>query len=170
MPKAISNSSPLIHLAGIGRLDLLREWYQQVLIPPAVWREVVEEGQGRPGAREVDEAAKQAWVRVVATKDDALVRLLRRDLDDGEAEAIALALEQVCDVILLDESEARMVAGTFSLQKTGTVGLLIRAKQEGKIASLKVELDRLRDNVGFWLHDDLYRQVLSAVDEGSLGQ
>ncbi len=165
MARAISNSSPLIHLAGIDRLNLLREWYSEVLIPPAVWREVVEEGEGRSGAREVGEAASQAWIRVVATTDDALVRLLRRDLDDGKAEAIALAVEQPCDVLLLDECEARTVAGTFSLRKTGTIGLLMRAKQEGRITSLKVEMDRLRNEAGFWIDEGLYRRALAAVGE-----
>ena len=147
------------------RFKLLHDFYDTVLIPPAVWREVVEEAEGRPGAREVDEAVRQGWFEVVPVNDDALVRLLRRDLDDGEAEAIALAIEQPCDVILLDESEARNVAATFSLRKTGIIGLLLRAKQEGRITSLKAELDRVRDDAGFWIHDDLYRYALTRVGE-----
>lgn len=167
MQKAISNSSPLIHLAAIDRLSLLHGFFDEVVIPPAVWREVVEEGRGRPGASEVREAVEQAWIKVVVPTDDALVRLLRRDLDDGEAEAIALAVEQVPVVILLDESEARTVASTFSLRKTGSVGLLIRAKHAGRIVSLKRELDRLRDKAGFWIHDELYRRALVSVNEAT---
>ena len=72
MPKAVSNSSPLIHLAAMERLKLLPTFYDDVLIPPAVWREVVEEGKGRPGACEVDDAAKQGWLRIVAPTDGAL--------------------------------------------------------------------------------------------------
>ena len=165
MPRAVSNSSPLIHLAAIERLNLLREFYEDVLIPPAVWREVVEEGEGRSGAREVSEAVNQGWLRIVTPADDKLVRLLQRDLDYGEAQAIALAVEETPDVIVLDESEARNLADTFSLRKTGVIGLLMRAKHEGRIASLKSELDRLRDEAGFWIHDDLYRQTLAAVGE-----
>ncbi|MCK4394629.1 hypothetical protein KAX17_17135 [Candidatus Bipolaricaulota bacterium] len=66
MPKAVSDSSTLIHLAGIGRLKLLRQFYKKILIPPAVWKEVVEEGQSRPGAREVEEGHRSGWIAVSA--------------------------------------------------------------------------------------------------------
>jgi len=58
MQEAISDSSTLIHLAGIERLELLKESYEKILITPEVWKEVVEEGKERPGAREVKEAHK----------------------------------------------------------------------------------------------------------------
>jgi len=74
MPKAVSDSSPLIHLAGIGRLKLVRQFYKKVLIPSAVWKEVVEEGQSRP-------------------VNESVIRLLELELHAGEAEAIALAIE-----------------------------------------------------------------------------
>jgi len=90
---------------------------------------------------------------------------LLRDLHQGEAEAVALAIEQSPGVLLLDESEARRIAGTYALNKTGVVGLLIRAKCEGQIKSLKAELDRLRRDAGFWIADDLYCRALFAVAE-----
>src|SRR5256885_1241316 len=83
MPRAVSNSSTLIHLALIGQLQLLREFYTQVLVPPAVWKEVVEEGKGRAGAREVEEAAQLGWIKVIAPVNERLLRLLKRDLDEG---------------------------------------------------------------------------------------
>ena len=70
-------------------------------------------------------AAGEGWPRVVTLRDEKPLRLLRRDLDDGEAEAIILAIEQTADVLLLDESEARRIAGVYSLNKTCTVGPLI---------------------------------------------
>jgi len=165
MPGAISDSSTLIHLARTGHLGLVREFYGDVVIPPAVWREVVEEGEGRPGAREVQHAAQAGWIRVVAPANTSLLRLLSRQLDDGEAEAIALALEHAPEVILLDESDARRVADVYGLPKSGVIGLLIRAKIAGKIASLRQELDRLRRAGGFWVADDLCRRALEAVGE-----
>lgn len=165
MPSAVSNASPLIHLAAIGRFALLKEFFDEVLIPPSVWCEVVDEGHGCPGMQEVQNAANSGWIRVASLSDDKLARFLRRDLDDGEADSIALAVETAPSVTLLDESEARKVADIYSLNKTGVVGLLIRAKNEQKIASLKEELDRLRDDAGFWLHDDLYQEVLHAMGE-----
>ncbi len=165
MPEAVSDSSTLIHLAVLGHLQLLREFYDQVVIPPAVWKEVVEEGQGRVGAREVDEAARSGWLKVIAPTNESLLHLLKRTLDEGEAEAIALALERRPEVIFLDESAARGVADVYALPKTGVVGLLMRAKVEGKVASLRQELDRLREDAGFWFSDDLCRQALEAVGE-----
>ena len=109
MPKAVSDSSTLIHLAGIGRLKLLMEFYKKILIPSAVWKEVVEEGRSRPGAREVEEGRRSGWIEVVELTNESVVRLLKLELHDGEAETIALAIEQRPEIVLLDEAEARPV-------------------------------------------------------------
>jgi len=165
MPVAISDSSTLINLAAIGRLSLLREFYEKIIVPQAVWEEVVIEGRGRPGAIEVEAARDAGWIEVATPQDSNLVSLLQRDLDQGEAEAIALAVERKVSIVLLDESEARRMAEIYGLAKTGVIGILLRAKLEGKIRSLKEELDRLRQEAGFWIAEDLYHQVLQEVEE-----
>jgi len=133
-----------------------------VTIPPAVWREVVEQGAGRAGAIEIRQAE---WIEVTSPTDDALVHLLKRELDDGEAEAIALAIERRADLLIIDEAHARGIAELYGLKKTGIVGLLIRAKQAGYIAALKVELDKLRMQAGFRIKQKLYERALSVVGE-----
>lgn len=165
MPTAVSNSSPLIHFGAIGKFGLLRELFDEIWIPPAVWREVVDEGRGRPGVADVEQAAEQAWLRVIPLRDDALEKSLKRILDEGEAEAIALAVQEKPDVVLLDESEARKAADVHGLVKTGVIGLLIQAKRQGKVASLREHLDRLRDEAGFWIDARLYSAALQAVGE-----
>ena len=165
MGLVISDSSTLIHLAAIGRLDLLKEFFQHVTIPPAVWREVVEQGEGRPGTMTVAQARQAGWIRVAEPIDAALLRLLKRDLDDGEAEAIALTVEQEKALLLLDEADARETADLYGLPKTGTIGLLIRAKQEGCIELLRPELDKLLNQAGFWIAEELYYRALDAVGE-----
>ena len=165
MPSAVSNSSPLIHLAAIGSFALLRDFFEEIRLPPAVWREVVEEGRGRPGAEEVEQAAERGWLRVVALRDAALATSLKRTLDDGEAEAIALAVQEKADCVLLDESDARKAAEVQGLTKTGVIGLLIRAKRQGRIASLRERLSCLRDEAGFWIDDSLYQAALQAACE-----
>lgn len=165
MPEAISDSSTLIHLVGIGRLELLKEFYGKILITPAVWKEVVEEGKERPGTAEVIEAQKSGWIEVIAPSNESVVRLLERELHKGEAEAVALAIERHPEVIFLDELEARRVADVYGLRKTGVVGILIRAKLGGKVVSLREELDRLRSEAGFWIGDEIYLQALKAVAE-----
>jgi len=165
MQEAISDSSTLIHLAGIGRLELLKEFYGKILITPAVWKEVVEEGRERPGARELREAHKSGWVEIVAPSNESLVRLLERELHKGEAEVIALGIEKRPLIILLDELEARKVASVYGLCKTGVIGILIRAKLEGKVVSLREEMDKLRNEAGFWIGNEIYCQALKAVVE-----
>jgi len=167
MGLVVSDSSVLIHLASIGRLSLLEKLFESIVVPPAVWREVVEQGGDRAGALEVAQARQAGWITVVEPVDTALLRLLKRDLDDGEAETIALAIEQKATLVLLDETDARATADLHELSKTGVIGLLIRAKQEGYIDLLKPDLDRLRHYGCFWIEDRLYRLALDAVGETS---
>ena len=70
-------------------------------------------------------------------------------------------------MLLLDETEARRVAGLYCLPITGIIGLLIQAKREGRISSLAEEMDRLREQGGFWIQDALYRRVLEAEGDSS---
>jgi len=163
MQWVISDSSTLIHLAKINRLNLLHDLYELVTVPPAVWNEVVEQGAGRAGAAEVREARQNGWIQVFAPDDLPLVRLLRQDLDDGEAEVIALAVEKKAALVLLDESEARRIADLYGIAKTGIIGILIKSKQEGLIGSMRDELRRLREDGGFWIEDKLYQQILSSI-------
>jgi predicted nucleic acid-binding protein len=155
----ICDSSSLIHLAGIGRLSLLRELYGKLIVPAAVWREVVEEGRGRPGVVEVQEARLAGWIEVRSVTQELLLKSLKQELDDGEAEVISLAVELKASLVLVDETEARRVASLYGLNKTGAIGVLIRARLAGK-------LDRLRAESGFWIEEQLYLQALAAVGEG----
>jgi len=166
MALVVSDSSTLIHLAGIGRLGLLKEFYERITVPPAVWREVVEQGRGRTGVSEVEQARQAGWIDVLAPAQAQLLRLLQRDLDDGESEVIALAVEKRANLVLMDESDARRTADLYGLSKTGIIGVLIRAKQEGHIDSLKTDLDRLLHQGGFWIEERLYNRALNAVAEG----
>ena len=165
MVLVISDSSTLIHLAAIDRLGLLQAFFRQVTIPPAVWREVVEQGGARAGAVEVVQADQSGWIKLAEPTDVTLLRLLKRDLDDGEAEAIALSLETETALLLVDETDAREIAELYDLPKTGTIGLLIRAKTEGLIELLRPELDKLRHQGDFWIAESLYHRALEAVGE-----
>ncbi len=156
-PRVVSDSSPLIHLAKIGRLELLRLLFGEVLVPEAVYRECVIEGGEREDARRIAEAR---WIRVLKIRDERLRKVLARELDEGEAEAIVLALEEGADLVLLDEREARRVARSLGLKVTGTVGILMRARREGMIEDLRRELDRLLKS-GFWISEDLYERIVS---------
>ncbi len=158
----ISDSSLLIHLSQIGCLNILKELFGKILIPPAVYREVVIDGLERPGSREVKEAS---WIKVVEVRNMHLKRILQLSLDEGEAETIVLALEINADRVLLDDREARLQAKRLGLRVTGTLGVLLRAKKLGLVGSLKEELNKLRES-GFRISKDLEEDILKAAGEG----
>jgi predicted nucleic acid-binding protein len=161
----IVDSSSLIHLSAIGRFALLKDLYGQLTVTPAVWREVVDQGKGRTGVADLEAARQQGWLEVRMPANQPLLHSLRQELDEGEAEVITLAIEHPDSLALLDESEARRIASSFGIEKTGAIGVLIRAKLEGRIESLRPELDKIRTEAGFWIEDDLYQEVLRAAGE-----
>lgn len=156
--KAVTNSSVLIALSSIGQLELINQQFPDgVLLPKAVWKEVVETGAGRPGAEQV---AKTSWLSVRSATNNALVRSLRLELDEGESEAIPLFFEESAQAILLDEKNARQIAKRLHLPMLGTVGILIWAKQNGLISSLKEQLDILQTVGKFRLSYLVYQDAL----------
>ena len=164
--KVICNSSVLIALSAIGQLGLLDKRFPEgVLVPQGVWHEVVETGRGQPGA---DEVAGAGYLTVREAADRDFVALLRMDLDQGEAEAIALCRQMGAGLILLDEKDARRVAQHLGIETLGTVGLLIWAKQNGLIVSLQEQLDALQNKGRFRLGRAVYEQALRTVGERAL--
>jgi predicted nucleic acid-binding protein len=161
--KVVSNTSPLINLAWIGRLEILHELYGAIQIPEAVWHEIVVQGAGQPGAKEVSHAS---WIETCPVDNKLLVLALHQELDADEAEAIALAIEQKSELLLMDERLGREAARYFGLYYTGVIGVLIEAKQKGLIGSIKEQLDSLRTIAGFHVSQPLYLKVLQ--DQGEL--
>ena len=161
----IADASPLIALSSLGCLSLLYERFPDgVTVPPAVWKEVVEEGRGRSGA---DAVRGADWIRVQDVGDRDYIGLLQSSLDEGEAEAIALAHERHADVVLLDERAARIAAEQLGLRVLGVVGVLIWARRSGRVKSLRQELARLRDDLGFRLSERVAEMALQQVGEGA---
>jgi predicted nucleic acid-binding protein len=122
----------------------------------------VEQGGERPGAREV---AKAKWITVRDVTAQEIVQLLEMELEEGEAEAIALAHEIGARVVLLDERDARRAAKQLGLRVLGTVGILIWARRAGEIASLREALDELQARAKFRISRSLYERALREVGE-----
>jgi uncharacterized protein len=161
--KVISNSSILIGLSAIGRLELLHQRFPEgVTIPDAVWAEVVETGHGRTGAALVGNAE---WIFRKQVQNKAFSNALRAYLDQGEAEVIALGQEIGADLLLLDEKSARSVAARLQQPVLGTVGVLIWAKRKQIISSLSSELTRLRQKGGFRVSKAVYEYALEQAGE-----
>ena len=159
---AVSNSSPLILYAAIGHLDLLRRVYDEITVPPAVWREVVAAGAGRAGSAEVKTAS---WIRQRPPPAPGPPFQALSTLDAGEAEAIVLAMSLVPPAaILLDDRRARRIAQEAGLAVTGTAGVLVLAKQLGIVPSVRLLLAELR-SAGLYLSDAATERFLALADE-----
>lgn len=160
----VSNASPLINLARIGQLNLLPRLYGELAIPDAVWREVVLEGTGQPGAEEIEVAS---WIRVQPATNRELVQALQQELDAGEAEAIALALQVKAEFLLMDEHLGRETAIHMGVRCVGLIGVLVEAKHKRLVNHIRPLLDTLRDVAGFWISEALYQRVLQDEGESS---
>jgi predicted nucleic acid-binding protein len=136
--------------------------YGEIAIPEGVWKELNALEKQWPGAKDVEAAS---WIRRHAVKNLSLVAVLRRDLDPGEAESIALALELGADLILLDEKEGRRAAQRLGLQVMGVVGILIAAKAEHKVDLIQPYLNALRQLAGFYVSHELYQEALIRAKE-----
>jgi len=158
----VSNTSPLTNLAAIGQFNLLRRLYGAVHIAEAVWQELNAGDKHWPGRNEV---ATANWIRRCRASNRHLVTELASDLDQGEAETIALALELNATLVLLDEKDGRRKAERFKLRPVGVVGILLAAKAEGGISCVRPHLDALRRVAGFYLGERLYQEALDLAEE-----
>ncbi len=158
----VSDSSPLISLASVGRLDLLRQLFTTVMMPEAVWRETVEQGEGRAGAAEI---ASLDWIQTAAPANYALLSTLQQSLGAGEAQAIALAVELRADLLLMDERRGRSAAAAHGLTVTGLVGVLLESKRAGLLPAVKPVLDELTARGSMWLSQPLYHHALRLAGE-----
>jgi predicted nucleic acid-binding protein len=151
MPKVIiSDTSCLIILNNIGELDLLRRLYKTVTITQDILSEY---GEKLPD-----------WIEVQQAKDHYRQQLLEMQIDKGEASAIALALEINDNIVILDDWKARKLAERLGLSVTGTLGVIIRAKNTGIINSIKPYLDKIRET-NFRISEELEQIALQEANE-----
>ena len=162
MPEAprlvVVNTTPIIALSLVGELGLLRSLYDEVVVPSAVEAEVLAGGRDGIGSSELIEAS---WLRVASLQDSRRADLLA-DLDRGEAEVLAQELN--ADLVIIDERLARLHAKRLGLTLTGTLGVLLRAKQLGHVKAVAPLIDRLRQG-GIHLSDVVVAEVLALADE-----
>ena len=159
--KVVCNTSPLILLAKIRRLSFLAQLYDEVVIPTSVLKEV----EAKPGeeAKQVQTLlqSRNFWLRKATERT---LDGLPPDLGAGEREAIALALEIAADLVILDDQQGRRVAREKGLSVTGTLGIVIEARERGIIPSVRCELDRLIES-GMWIDETFYHRILQEFGE-----
>ena len=160
MPVVVSDTSPLRALAHLGHLGWLQELFQQVRLPPAVAFELGHP----PSALAMVDVTAWPFLVVQPPSNSQRVSELRVLLDAGEAEALALAEELHADLILVDELAGREVARRCGFTVLGTLGILVRAKQQQMCPAVAPLLNRLQDELNFFVSPGL-RRVSSGKPE-----
>ncbi|MEW6620080.1 MAG: DUF3368 domain-containing protein [bacterium] len=148
----ISNSSCLIILKRIGKIELLSDLYTRIIIPPAVEHEVFEF------------ESKPKWIETVEIKQSLVTKILEKTLGKGESEAINLCLELNAHLLIIDDLAARRTAYGLGIKFTGVMGILLEAKRVGLIEEIKGFLDEMR-KYDFRVSKTIYDSVLKIAKE-----
>ncbi|NJL90987.1 MAG: DUF3368 domain-containing protein [Coleofasciculaceae cyanobacterium SM2_1_6] len=161
----VSDTSVITNLAAIEQLELIHQLYTTIIIPVAVYNEMVAVDKLVPGAIEVQTLS---WIRTQAVANIQGVidiQTSEDNIDLGEAEAIILALELKAELILMDERRGRALAATYGLKVTGLLGILLQSKRQGLLSLVKPVMDRLIGEADFRISNDLYTTVLRNAGE-----
>lgn len=161
MPK-VSNATSLIGLARANKFNLLKEICKEIIIPEAVYHEVVTRSKGRAGEKEVKKAF---WVKVKKVKGQLKIEAFRKQgLGLGESEALTLAKEVGANLLITDDRRAGEVAESLGLKVVKSVEILLLAKKKGLIPNVKDVMDEmLRQN--FWIDEETYQEALQKAKE-----
>ncbi len=160
MRKVIVNATPLIILCHIGQLDLLKKLYTKIIIPQAVYQEV---------CAKLDSACQQVndnldWIQVCVVSHPAERKMYQAKLHAGEVEVMILAREMNADLLVIDDKAAKKTAKYLGFTVTGTLGVLLRAKQIGVVQEVRPLLQAIRKN-GFYVSATVADMVLTAAGE-----
>jgi len=155
----VSDTSPITNLLKIGRVSLLQQIFKEIIIPNGVYEESIK----IPNQKSQIENTK--WIKKQDSKNKEFINELLKILDRGESESIALAIELKADYLLIDEKKGRKIANEYGITITGLLGVLRRAKLKGYLEKVKPILDQLREETGFRIHQNLYKEILKDVGE-----
>jgi uncharacterized protein len=154
----VSDTSSVSNLLQVGLIDVLHVLYGEITITPAVRRELFAVPEQERQIEQID------WIRVQAPQNQKLVFELLEELELGESESIALAVEENARYLIIDESKGRAIADSYGVKIVGILGVLIQAKQKGVISSAKEYIEKLIE-IGFRLDKKLVGQVLKKLGE-----
>lgn len=157
----VSDTSPVRALAHLSCLDVLGDLFGEVLLPPAVEREL----RHPPAQLRSVDVSRFSFLRVEMPQNQVQVRSFLESLDPGESEALSLALERKADAVLIDEAAGRRTATQLGLTVIGTLGILLRAKQKRLIGEIGPMINRLENELGFFISRALRDEMLRRADE-----
>lgn len=160
MPKVIINSTPIIILGNMDRLDLLQKIYGDVCIPEAVYNEVLTKKDS--ACQKVQQAG---WIHVESVKASVEKRMFKAKLHEGEVEVMLLALEEPsANLVVLDDDAAKRTAKFLGLTVTGTLGVLLKAKKMGFVSEIRPLLDQMK-MMNFFINEKIEKLVLAQAGE-----
>ena len=157
----VADTGPILSFARANRFDLLRDVVKTLIIPDAVYDEIVGDDLDRPGVTEIQRAK---WIQRHSVQNRLTVAHFPKKLHAGEREAIALA-EELSATLLVDDYEARRIAHNRGLTCIGSLRILQEAKTRGLIPVVKPVLDELK-TAGLYVSNTLYQDFLLKQDEG----
>jgi predicted nucleic acid-binding protein len=156
----IVNTSPLLYLYQVDCLELLQQLYGTITVPPAVPQELE---TGKLQGVDVPEVNSIEWIQIRPVASATIIPAVI-DLGQGEAEVIALGLENPGSLLVFDDSLARRIADLYGLKYTGTLGVLVKAKQSGYLSAVAPIIQMLRSK-SMWLTDKIISDVLRLAGE-----
>ena len=162
MRRVVVNSTPIIALAKVEKLDVLKAMYGQIIIPEAVFSEVTAK----------DDCVKDLllknneWIKVKSIVNFSEKAMFKARLHDGEVEVMVLAKELKADVVIIDDYAARKTAEYIGLNLTGTIGILIKAKRKGLI-DLVMPIVQVMEQNGIYYSEQLKEQIRNLANEWS---
>ncbi|MCU0445224.1 MAG: DUF3368 domain-containing protein [Microscillaceae bacterium] len=112
-----------------------------------------------------EDAEIPRWIKIENIEKPQETLSWESDLDAGEIEAIQLAQAKKADLLLTDDQKARDVAANLGLKVKGSIGVLMTAKEQKIIAEVKMYLDKMISQAGFWVSPNLYDSVLKGLNE-----
>ncbi|MCL2187584.1 MAG: DUF3368 domain-containing protein [Defluviitaleaceae bacterium] len=161
MHKVIVNSTPIISLCHIGKLDLLKELYGKVLIPEAVYREINAKHDSVAKAT-LDNSLD--WIRICKIQNEMARFFFKSQLHDGEVEVMILGKEEEATLLIIDDKNAKNHAKYLKFNVTGTLGVLLKAKKVGHINAIKPLLDKMVSE-GIYIDAKVQAYCLKEGDE-----
>jgi predicted nucleic acid-binding protein len=156
----VSDTSPLVCLLHLNQINLLKDLFVSVIIPPAVFDELIK-------AKIINEnfLKDNSFIQIKAPIDKKKVEELMLILDEGESEAIILSLELKTDLLLIDEAPGREIARQYGIPIKGILGVLLQAKDRGLINTVKPLINRLQTEINFRINENLLRKILIEANE-----
>lgn len=156
--KVVLDSSCIIGLSQIEKMNILKTLFSEIFVPEAVFTECMVKASSTEDERKFTEI-----IKIAEARDSLAVMTLQTDLGKGESECIVLAKEINADFVVLDDKDARKMAEFLGLNVIGTLGILVMAYKRGKIQNVKAVIDEMRDK-SFWMDDKLYKRILEEIE------